>query len=56
MPKLGNTGGRLNGSYQGALTGAIARTCPTCQAAPGWRCTKTTGQQVLPRVKFHPER
>jgi len=53
---------RVNRSGR-ALSGRVAvdlgrreRRCPKCDAAPGWRCTKTVAGMAVPRKNDHPER
>jgi hypothetical protein len=49
-------GRALNGRRAVQVADDMARPCPRCGAAKGWRCTKTVGLQVLPRKSVHPER
>ena len=53
--------GRARGGR--SLTGRVAvevgkrnRVCPICQAAIGWRCTKTVAGVAVPRKTDHKER
>lgn len=34
----------------------LARECPRCKAAPGWRCVTRGAEEDVPMAKVHPER
>ena len=49
--------GRRDGAGPAASRGAMSRTCPRCQAKPGWRCTrKAANGGLVPLARPHPER
>lgn len=55
MPGVTRSGRALSGRVAVDL-GKRERRCPLCEAAPGWRCTKTVAGVAVPRKTDHKER
>lgn len=56
MPRIIRSGRALTGQRRVDDLGDLARPCPICGAAKGWRCTTQRKWETVPRKTVHPER
>lgn len=56
MPRIVRPGRALTGQRRIGELDDLAKPCPVCHAAKGWRCTTQRKWEQVPRKTVHPER